>query len=185
MIFDSQTIRLKNGGSAVLKSPELGDGGKMLHYIKTACGETEFLARYAEEWEGVPVEAEEKWIQNGRESPNVLLIACYVGEEIVGNCEIRFNAGKKVRHRATLAIAILKPYWGLGIGSAMFEALMSAAAAHPDTEIVELEFIEGNDRARALYEKFGFKIVGERPNAFKLKNGKRVKEFFMQRELER
>ena len=48
-------------------------------------------------------------------------------------------------------------------------------------EIVELEFVEGNDRARTLYEKFGFRIVGERPNALKFKNGKMAKEYFMQR----
>ena len=80
-------------------------------------------------------------------------------------------------------IAIHQEYWGLGIGSAMFAELISAAKANPSTEILELEFIEGNDRARALYEKYGFEIVGERPNAFKYKDGSFRKEFFMQKKL--
>lgn len=112
-----------------------------------------------------------------------MAIACYIDGEIVGNCEISFRSGIKTSHRAGVAIAILKDYWNLGIGSAMFEELIGAAEARAETEIVELEFLEGNDRARALYEKYGFMIVGERPNAFKLKDGRLLKEYFMQKEL--
>ena len=42
MIFNEKTIVLKNGKTALLKSPEPGDGAKMLDYIKRACGETDF-----------------------------------------------------------------------------------------------------------------------------------------------
>ena len=34
-------------------------------------------------------------------------------------------------------------------------------------------------------EKYGFKIVAERPNAFKLKDGRLLKEYFMQKELKK
>lgn len=181
MIFEEKIIKLKNGKSAILKSPELGDGVKMLEYIKTACGETEFLSRYPEEWESVSIDNEERWIKGRRESENDLSINCYVGAEIAGNCEISFRSGKKMCHRAVIAIAIVKKYWGLGIGSAMLGELIEAAKARKGIEIIELEFVEGNDRARILYEKFGFTVVGERPNAFKLKDGKTVKEYFMQK----
>jgi ribosomal protein S18 acetylase RimI-like enzyme len=82
-----------------------------------------------------------------------------------------------------VAIAILKKYWNIGIGSAMFEELIKSAREHGGVDLIELGFIEGNDRARHLYEKFGFKIVSETPNAFKLKDGTRLKEFYMQKEL--
>ena len=103
-------------------------------------------------------------------------------DEVAGNCEISFRGGMKTSHRATIAIAILKDYWNLGIGSAMFEELV-AAAQNRGTEIMELEFIEGNDRARHLYEKFGFRVVSEKPNAFKLKDGTYRNEFYMQKYL--
>lgn len=180
MIFEEKRISLKNGQSAILKSPARGDGVKMLSYIKTACGETDYLLRYPEEWDGVSVEQEEAWIRNARDSQSTLMIACYVNGQVVGNCEINCRAGIKTRHRATLAIAILKDYWNQGIGSAMFSELLAFARTRKDLELVELEFMEGNERGKALYEKFGFRIVGERPNAFKLKNGEMVKEFFMQ-----
>ena len=114
--------------------------------------------------------------------PDSLILCCSVDGEIAGNCDIAFRSGIKMRHRAVVGIAIRKDYWDLGIGSAMFEELI-AAAKDRGVEILELEFIEGNDRARHLYEKFGFRVVGERPNAFKLKDGTMRKEYFMQKDL--
>ena len=183
MIFEYKKIILKDGRFAVLKTPCIEDAEKMLNYIKKACGETDYLIRYPEEWNEVTVESEETWIKNLRFSAYSLAIACYVDDEVVGNCEINFMSSLKTLHRASVHIAIHREYWNLGIGSAMFEELIAVAKSRPEIEMIELEFLEGNDRGRALYEKFGFKIVGERPDAFKLKNGKMLKEIFMQKKL--
>lgn len=181
MIFTEKQIKLKDGRTAALKSPCVEDAQKMLNFIKKACGETNFLLRYPEEW-NISVEQEEAWVKRIRTSPDTLGITCYVDGQAAGNCEISFMGGIKTSHRASVAIALLKDYWNLGIGSAMFEELIAAAKAR-GTEIMELEFIEGNDRARHLYEKYGFKVVSEKPNAFKLKDGTYLKEFYMQKYL--
>ncbi len=182
MIFEDKAITLKNGKTAILKSPSVEDAEKMLNYIKKACGETEFLLRYSDEWEGVTVASEEAWINRQRSAPDILDITCYIDGEIIGNCDITFRGGMKTSHRATVGIAIHKDYWDLGIGTAMFEELV-AAAQKRGTEIMELEFVEGNDRAKHLYEKFGFKVVCEKPKAFKLKDGSYRSEFHMQKYL--
>ena len=158
MIFEEKTIILKDGRTAILKSPCVEDAEKLLNYIKKSCSETDFLARYPEEWT-TTIGQEEAWVNRLRSAPDTLGITCYVD-----------------------ANAILKAYWNLGIGSAMFEELVSAAQ-NRGTEIMELEFIEGNDRARHLYEKFGFRVVCERPNMFKLKDGTYRSEFYMQKYL--
>ena len=143
MIFEDKPITLKDGRTAILKSPCVEDAEKLLNYIKTSCGETEYLARYPEEW-NTTVEQEEAWVNRLRSSPDTLGITCYVDGEVAGNCEISFRGGMKTSHRAT---------------------------------------IEGNDRARHLYEKFGFRVVSEKPNAFKLKDGTYRNEFYMQKYL--
>lgn len=181
MIFDEKGITLKNGKKAVLKSPCTEDAERLLRFIRKSCGETDFLLRYPEEW-NITVEQEEAWINRLRSSPDTLGITCYVGGEVAGNCDIRFEGGMKTFHRATIGIAILMDYWNLGIGSAMFEELV-AAAQKRGTEIMELEFIEGNERARRLYEKFGFHVVSERPNVFKLKDGTYRSGIYMQKYL--
>ena len=181
MILEDKSITLKDGRTAVLKSPCVEDAEKLLNYIKKSCGETDFLMRYPEEW-NTTVEQEEIWVNNLRSASDTLAITCYVDGEVAGNCEISFKSGMKISHRATISIAILKDYWNLGIGSAMFTELV-AAAQKRGTEIMELEFIEGNDRARHLYENFGFRVVAEKPNAFKLKDGTYRNEFYMQKYL--
>ena len=44
---------------------------------------------------------------------------------------------------------------------------------------MELEYAEGDDRAKRLYEKVGFSAVAEKPNAIRLKGGTILKEYFM------
>lgn len=185
MVFEEKKIILKDGRTAILKSPCVEDAQMQLDFITKCCGETDFLARYPEEWACMTTESEAKWIKNNRTSPNALGISCYIDGEIVGSCDINFKGGIKTSHRATVSISVLKKYWGNGIGSAMLAELIAAAQARPEIGIVELELIEGNDRAKALYEKYGFKIVGERPNAFKLKDGRLLKEYFMQKEIKK
>ncbi|MCI8951554.1 MAG: GNAT family N-acetyltransferase [Lachnospiraceae bacterium] len=181
MVFECKQIILKDGRTAILKSPRVDDAEKMLNYIKKSCDETDFLLRYPEEW-NITVEQEEAWVNRLRSSSDTMGITCYVDGEVAGNCEISFQSGMKVSHRATIAIAILKDYWNLGIGSAMFEELV-AAAQKRGTEIMELEFIEGNERAKHLYEKFGFRVVSEKSNAIKLKDGTYLSQFYMQKYL--
>lgn len=179
MVFADKEIMLKDGRTAILRSPSVEDAEKLLHYIRKASGETEFLLRYPEEWTST-IEQEASWIESMRVSPAALVITCYVDGEVAGNCDIRFRSGMKTAHRANIGIALLQEYWNLGIGSAMFTELIAAAQKH-GTEILELEFLEGNDRARHLYEKFGFRVVSEHPNAYKCKDGTYQKEFYMQK----
>lgn len=181
MIFNEKKITLKNGQTAILKSPCTEDAEKMLEYIKTACSETDFLARYPEEWD-ISVAQEEAWVHRIRSSPDALSIACYIDGKVVGNCEINFKGGLKTSHRASVAIALLQAYWNLGIGSAMFEKMI-AAARERGTEMMELEYIQGNERAKRLYEKFGFCIVAEKPNVYKFKDGTYRSEICMQKYL--
>ena len=50
-------------------------------------------------------------------------------------------------------------------------------------EQVELEYIEGNERARRLYDKMGFELVSHHPNAICLPDGTRLCEFLMIKKL--
>ena len=183
MIFEEKKIILKNGVTAILKTPEIFDAEMLLDSIKTSTGETEFLSRTIEAWESVTVENEEKFIYNVRESLNTLFIACYVDGVIAGNCDITFKTGSKTSHRATVGIALQKKYWNIGIGSAMFKELIKTAEEHIGTEIVDLEFIEGNNRAKALYEKFGFEVISVKSKYFKFKDGTYQNLVYMQKYL--
>ena len=111
------------------------------------------------------------------------MLVCAVDGKIAGTCTITQDKWIKTRHRANIAVALLSEYCGQGIGSKMLEALIEIAGKMQYVEQIELEYIEGNSRARALYEKFGFRIVGVHPDAIKLKDGTYLNEYLMIKKL--
>ena len=104
---------------------------------------------------------------------------------MVGTAQIRWSTNLKLKHRASVGIALVKDYWNQGIGTVMMQEMIRIAEANPDILQVELDFIEGNTRARALYEKMSFRITGVRPNAIRLKDGTLLNEYSMIREIRR
>lgn len=177
MEYKSKKINLKNGHSAILRTPCTNDAAELIAYMKTVFGETEFLMRYPEEFT-TSVGDEVKILKRLEASETNLMICCEVDKKLAGNCQLSFNQNIKTAHRATVAISVLKDYWGLGIGTALFEEMIGIAKNKGILQM-ELEFIEGNERAKRLYEKMGFAIVAEKPNAIRLKDGTMLKEYFM------
>lgn len=106
------------------------------------------------------------------------MIACYCGTRQVGSCSVEFNNKIKTRHRATVAIALVKDFWNLGLGTFLMNELIAVSKERKVTQL-ELLVVEGNERAKALYTKLGFTVAGAIPNAIKLKDGRVLKEEFM------
>lgn len=182
MLFEPKTIQLKDGRTAILRPARREDAQGLLDYLRNATRETEFLLRSGEESDAMSLEGEERWIDGCVNDPNCMMIVADVGGEIAGNAEIRFSGIAKTRHRSNIGIGLKQAYWGLGIGTALFRMLEAEARRRPETKLMELEFIEGNSRARALYEKMGFRIVAMRPDAFILRDGLAA-EYIMQKRL--
>ena len=181
MVFKDKVITAKDGRRLILRSPTGEDSAQMVEYLRRCSEETDFLIRYPEECTEDD-KAEKDFIENTLDSDDSVMIGCFDGEKVVGNCSLSFFGRIKTRHRASLGIAILKDYWGLGIGSAMFEEIIRISREH-GTEQLELEYLEGNDRGRALYDKFVFSLVAEHPNAVKLKDGRYLSEYLMIKKL--
>lgn len=181
MIFSEKQITLKNGMTAILKSPIESDAEQLLTMIRLACSETDFLTRYPEEW-NITVEQERNWINRFAYAEHGVCIVCYINNIIAGNCQINFGNSIKTKHSATIGISVLKDYWELGIGSAMFKEMINIAKER-GIKIIELGVIDCNDRAINLYKKYGFRIVCKRPNAFILKDGTMQAELYMQKDL--
>ncbi|MEF9905813.1 ribosomal protein S18-alanine N-acetyltransferase [Streptomyces sp. P9-A2] len=58
-------------------------------------------------------------------------------------------------------IAVSRDHWGTGLGSRLLTELLRAATAFECAEVL-LECRIDNTRARKLYERFGFEIIGVR-----------------------
>ena len=183
MIFRETEFKLKDGRDALLRSPCEEDAEQMLQFIIKASGETDFLMKYPEEFADFTLEQEKSFINEAYNDPDRIMIACLVEGRFAGNCMISFRTGLKDHHRASVAIALLQEYWGFGIGTKMFVEMIQIARERDGVRQIELDFIEGNSRARSLYEKMGFRTTGVKPDAIRMKDGTFLNEYMMVKRL--
>ena len=81
-----------------------------------------------------------------------------------------------------MGIALYQKFCDVGLGKIMIETIINAAK-EIGYEQMELEVVEGNDRAKHVYENLGFKVFGVRPNAMKYIDGTYANEILMIKDL--
>lgn len=178
MIFEEKTVYLKDGRTCKLRSVEAGDAEDMIEYLRIVSLETPFLLRNEDEVT-CTVETEGQFLEYKRNDPREIMMVAEVEGIIAGNCGIISRGNlRRVYHRCDFAIALKEYYWGIGIGSAMMEYAFYLAKKM-GYEQVELEVADGNDRAKSLYERFGFKETGKNFRAFKYDDGSYRDEYKM------
>lgn len=178
MLFGEKKITLKDNRICILRSVEVKDAMDMIEYLRIVSSETPFLLRNEDEVT-YTIEAEEKILDDKRNNPREIMMVAEVEGIIAGNCGIASNGNlRRVYHRCDFAIAIKKIYWGLGVGSAMIEYALSLAKKM-GYEQAELEVVDGNNRAKSLYERFGFKETGKNFRALKYDDGSYKDEYKM------
>lgn len=91
-----------------------------------------------------------------------LLVACPDSADVppIGMIGLHVNSTPRRRHAASLGMFVRSDWWGQGVGSALLEAALDLADNWLNLRRVELEVWTDNERAVALYTKFGFVIEG-------------------------
>lgn len=185
MIINEIEYTMKDGRKALIRSPRDEDIQGMLDYLVQSAGETEFILRYPEECGKYTADGEKALFDRLNASDSDAMLVCLVDGKVAGNCHVTWSKGIKTGHRAAVAIALLKEYWNQGIGTRLFQEMIRIAEGNENILQMELEFVEGNIRARALYEKMGFRITGVRPDAIRLRDGTLLNEYCMVRKIRR
>ena len=178
MRFENRNFTLKDGRKCVLRPTHPDDASAMIEYMKVTAGETPYLLRYPDEVK-FTVESEREILGNILENEKSVMMMAEVDGRVAGNCSINGLGDKrKIIHRCSLAIALTQEFWDLGIGRAMLTYLLELAK-EVGYEQVELEVVEGNGRARRLYEKCGFVETGKHFRALKYEDGTYRDEIIM------
>ena len=161
----NKIITLKNGKEAILRNGEFADGEAVFVNFNETHAETDYLLSYPDE-NSFNAQQEAEFLKNKTESPNEIEIVALVDGVVAGTAGIEAVGAKyKLKHRAELGIAILKEYWGLGLGKALMEACIECAKEAGYTQL-ELNVVAENERAVALYKKMGFVEYGRNPRGF-------------------
>jgi putative acetyltransferase len=130
----------------------------------------------------VPYPSREAWRKRMAEpiEGDYLLVAT-IGDEVVGHAGLH-GAGKSPRRAHVMAVGMAVPtaFQGRGVGKALMHALVDLADGWLNVFRLELTVYVDNDRAIALYRKFGFEIEGTH-RAYALRAGRYVDAHFMAR----
>ncbi|MBC2004597.1 GNAT family N-acetyltransferase [Listeria booriae] len=110
---------------------------------------------------------------------NLFLVAETEGK-LVGFSRCEGNTLNRSKHKVTFGIAILKAYWGFGIGSELLHHAIQWADTHEITKIT-LNVLETNKKAILLYQKAGFEIEGCLKNDKRLADGSYYSTILMSR----
>lgn len=164
MEFEEKTFVLKNGQQALLRRLQPADAEKMLEFLRETSRESDFLLRYPEE-NIMGISEEVQFLEGICQSDNKIMLACVIDGSVAGNISLRGNDFRKLRHRAELALAVRKNYWHLGIGRAMLTEAIGLAR-NLGLKYLELDYIDGNARAKGLYKSLGFQEIARIPQAY-------------------
>lgn len=182
MHFETKEIMLKDGRICELRPTTAEYAQEMIDYLKITSGETPFLLRYPDEV-NFSLEGERELLTGIYEDGQAAMMLGLVDGVLAGNCSLSPIGGmRRIRHRGSVAIAIKKAYWGLGLGTAMLSYL-EELARRVGYEQLELEVVDGNDPAKHLYEKCGFCETGCHRRAMKYDDGSYRDERIMSKEI--
>jgi len=134
------------------------DAARLLEIGDRVNGETDFLARAPGE-PGMTLREEKRFIGAMiSEETSAFFVALYDGV-IVGSLSFSGSRLLKFRHSGEFGMSVLHEYWGKGVGSRLLQTMIRWCR---DVGIrkINLQVVEGNDRAIGLYKKFGFQPEG-------------------------
>ena len=150
------------------REAEPRDAAALLEYMKQVGSESGNLS-FGAEGLSFSVEQEAAILESICQNPRSIMLLAFDGSEVVGNASIHGSSRPRFSHRYELAITVRKSHWGRGIGTALMERLI-AFAREIGAEVISLEVRSDNDRAIALYKKFGFEKFGTYRKFFKFED---------------
>lgn len=142
-----------------IRKATASDAEEILEYCKQIGGESDNLT-FGTEGVSYTVEEESAYLESVRCSDRQLFLVAVKDGKIVGTASLATFAKPRLAHRGELALSIKKEMWGNHIGTRLLEELLHFARNTAKVEILSLEVRSDNERAIALYKKFGFQKLG-------------------------
>ncbi|MCE5236273.1 MAG: N-acetyltransferase [Clostridiaceae bacterium] len=158
---------LKDGRTVAFSRPGRENAAEMLAFLSAVGKESDFLLN-----DGTimfTLGQEEDFLEASAKDALGGIFVGRVGGELICSFGLTTSPRERARHNVTIGLTVLKSYWGLGIGSAIFSYALDFARETGILKNMWLGVRADNERAIALYEKFGFREIGRHKNALYVK----------------
>jgi RimJ/RimL family protein N-acetyltransferase len=161
------TVALKDGRTATVRTATTADGAATLANRVATTQETRFVLPTPEDVAGERAEDQEAIIADCLTRDDALFLVAESNGALIGTCMTRVEMPHRTRkrHEATLGIALLAAWHGVGLGRAMIAATIAWCRTHPVIERIALSTMAGNVPGIGLYASLGFEHEGRRRNA--------------------
>ncbi|HXY47098.1 MAG TPA: GNAT family N-acetyltransferase [Thermoplasmata archaeon] len=144
-------LSLKNGRSAIVRTATARDADAWIDTVNSIAAEDVYLMT---EQFARPVEDLRRLFNDARPSSSVWMVG-EVDGSVVAGADVRRGEHRKNAHTANFGVFVRREFRGLGLGGALLQAGIDWARSVGILKI-KLGVFSTNERAIALYHKFGF-----------------------------
>lgn len=176
-------VQLRDGREALLRAAQPEDAEALIRHVRMLLEDGAGQVGLPDELALTP-EQEREWIRAHFEQPGWVAVLVEVDGQIAGLLHFENGPRRRIAHRGTLGMGVLRQYRGLGVGAALMRALIEWAEREPLLEKLCLAVLADNAPAMALYRKFGFVEEGRRKREIRRGDGDYVDDILMARFLD-
>jgi RimJ/RimL family protein N-acetyltransferase len=150
---------LKNKELLTIRRAARSDAEKLIRFVNTIGGESDFLTFGRDEF-NMTAEQEEVFLEAVSSRDNSVYLVAETKEKLVGLVSFAGGARQRTAHTGEMSLSVLRDYWGMGVGTALMEALFTWARGTGIIRKINLRVRTDNTRAVSLYKKLGFRETG-------------------------
>lgn len=159
---------------------EPADAVAFLTFMKQVTEESDYLVMEEDTFSYSEEELADILYQSLEKDDRLCLLA-KVEEKIIGVIHVRAASSYRISHIGTIFIAVLKEYWGQGIGRILLEEVITWAEEMGKLKRLELTVQVRNERAVNLYQACGFEIEGLQKRGARTDEGEWLDLYYMGR----
>lgn len=141
--------------SILIRQAEAQDAKAVIGLLRHLSRNSPFLAFDMD----IDVQHEAQLIQAYQQSPDQLFLVGEIDGQLMALANLHSPPEAKLAHSCEMGLAIIKEYWGYGIGSIFMEEVIHFAQT-VGKEVMYIEVVEANQAAIRLYKNFAFEEVG-------------------------
>ncbi len=101
---------------------------------------------------------------------SIFVVVAEAGAELIGFGALTRGALQRNRHCCGLMLGVRATHWGAGLGRRILDELLAWMRSQGMRRL-EASLADGNDRARAFYERCGFQREGRKRKALRMDHG--------------